>query len=327
MAGGRSAIGLGWVAALAALAPLANGQEPAPKQQPHEPKSFMGRAFVFRADVERARLAGWVGPDTPEDELLEAVDATLLRRVRKLASFPEAQVAREADARFSVTFVGPMPGPVEEFLIAGLSNPGRLAYRVVATEADLGPATDLAAQRRRLESWSAEHPQAPLAAFNRLPAAQGGPDETIVWLARRAETEPVAVLRDAAHPLLGADMKDGLQAVADSPAREENDLRFELEEEPAKALSAFADAHRGRELAFAINDEVVATSAPDAPLEGAVVVDTDLSMDQYRALLLAVTGGPLDVPLAFVERSKRPLENVKQRPPEVPTRRGRQHGG
>lgn len=294
----------------------------APSLEAQQPQKYWGRAFIFQADLDKARSYGWLQPETTDDEALQAVADGLLNRVRTMGRFPEAQVAREDDGIFSVTFVGKMADNMERFLEAGLSNPGHLAYRVVASDADLADAgTDLAEQRQRLDAWLAAHEGKGPTDFNLVPADAGGPHPALRWLPRInygdgvRETAPLAVLEEFVHGFAHADLAQPMRRSM-SDAGELTGFGLDLSEISSQALHAFEQAHQGRELAFVINDHVAATEPTPTEPRTKVLVEAAIGMDAYRALLLGFSGGAIDVPLTFVEHSKRELLNVARRAPE-----------
>ena len=301
---------------------------------------YMGRAYLFQADLERARAEGWVEAEADDDEILDGIRDTLERRIRSMGMFPEARAEREVDGQFAVTFVGRMAQPIETFLQRGLSNPGHLSYRVLPRPEDLAGESDLDAERSRLDRWLAEHPAGSLADFNRLPSEQGGPHAAILWLPRRplagesgsdgapkgTAGEPLAVLRGAVHEFHRDHMgEQGIGASFETPLDTELGVAFDLKQEQADELRAFGERNRGRRLAFVINEEVVELRDAPESFENPVSVAAGLSREECRELLLAVSGGPLRAPLTFVGFGKRPLHGVKIRsdvvPPEEPEKK------
>lgn len=303
---------------------------------------YMGRAYLFQADLERARTEGWIEAEADADEILDGIRDTLEQRVRSVGMFPEARVEREDNGQFAVVFVGRMAQPIESFLQRGLSNPGRIAYRVLALSEDLGGDGDLNLERGRLDRWVAEHPEQTLADFNRLPNEKGGPHAAILWLPRRprgtpaasdktpqgAAGEPLALLRGAVHEFHRDDMGErGLGMTFEAPQDTERGLMFELEQEHADELQAFGARNRGRRLAFVVNDRVVELRDVPESFENPVSVDAGLAVEECRELILAVTGGPLQAPLTFAGFDKRPLHGVKTRSDEEPAEGPDKKGG
>ena len=294
------------------VAPLA--AEVAAQDQPQSQPTYVGRAFIFQADVPKARALGWLDSETSDAEALENVAAGLLKRVRSMGRFPEAQVAQEEGGRFSVTFVGKMADNMERFLEGGLASSGRLSLRVVAEDSDLSAhGTSMAAERQRMESWLAAHGDDSLNDFNLLPAEEGGPHPSIHWMPRLRferdsvrQTAPVAVLDGDSLRFQFADLT-GTPRLKTNDRGEMLGFMLELAEVPAQALHGFEQAHPGRVLAFAVNDHVAATEPVPEESRNQVFVDAPMEIADYRELLLGFAGGALDVPLTFVEHGKRPL--------------------
>ena len=287
-----------------------------------DPPQYMGKAYVFKADIEHARSVGWIPADADEEEVLDAIEKTLDRRLRSMGMFPEARAEREDDHHFAVTFVGRMDQAIETFLVGGLSNPGRISLRVLASDGDL------AAERERLQRWRAENEARPVEAFNLVPRESGGPSPAIDWLewfdqggaedAVRVAPPIEALMRNEEH-LLGHDrvarLGYGLQGEA--PEEIKPGLRLSIREDHVDALEAFVHRHGGKTLAFVVNDRIMHTM-PAESFGDVLAIPAGVNREQHRQLLLAFAGGPLEAPLHFVEFGKRPLRGVKTRPDGAP---------
>lgn len=315
---------------MALLCALALGASVAPAQEPGQERpaevaepSYVGRAFVFRADLAAGRELGWLAPETSDVQALEEVRAVLLARLRGAGRFAEASVALEPPAGIAVTFVGDQPEEVEAFLVRGLALPGRLEVRVAADEAALEAlGTTLAAERARLEAWRAAHPEVGLEAFRRLAPEAGGARAGLAWIDDsaaeiRSEAEPEAepgagarlVLAEPAWRFTRSAMERGLRP--DPEAEPPLGLDLRLLPEPLEELRRWARGQGGRPLVVTLDGRALGELAD--PPEALVSLGSGYTPTELRALVFAVGDEPLPAPLAFVERSTRPLEGVRAR--------------
>lgn len=250
---------------------------------------YMGRAFLFEADVERGRELGWSPPGASSEELLERVAESLEERLRRSGKFVEAVVLEEEGDRLAVVFVGPQSRGFETFLSEGLASAGRIVYRVVASAAERGDC-----------GRSPVGDQTACAGLAPLP-----------WRASVAESSaPVVALSEPGHLLdpraaekleLGSG-RDGGWALA-----------ITLDEEGWRGLSEFLQGVEGRELAMTVDGQVVRRGIDPAELERTLVVEGGFTLDEIRPLTFAFAGEPLPVPLRFLGKVQRQLPNVKHR--------------
>jgi hypothetical protein len=279
-----------------------------------ERPTYVGRAFLFQADLESGLELGWHDAATSRDEILETIGRSLGERVRRSSRFVEAVVTREDDATFAAIFVGRQPAPVEEMIIGGLSAAGRLSYHLLAENADLEACgSTLLEERGRLESWRSAHPGSPLPAFDRQAAEAGGPCRGISWRPRResdAGDEPIAVLRSPSL-LFRATEAVNTKIVAGGDGSLA--LRLELGDEGRERLDGFEAARSGRRIAFAVDGEVAATLDEPPRLGEALLLQGGFDLEEIRPLLLAFAGDPLPAPLRFVGRAERELPGVQFR--------------
>jgi hypothetical protein len=288
-------------------------ESPPTTDQDPEPE-FVGRAFVFRADLEAGRAAGWTGAAS-DDEVLEAIRAGLEARLRGVGRFVEARVQREEDRRFSVTFVGDQPPELEELLIAGLSNPARIEGRFLAGDGDLASlGTGAPAEEQRLRAWRAAHPGRPLHEFNGLARDGGGPAVGVFWAAVRGGGEPMLLLRDPTWRFERAHIEGGLRMDGTPPAPVR--LGFRLTPAAKESFGRFVATRGAETLVLTLNDEVAARETPDgdAAFDGErLSLGADYTPAEARGLILAAAGEPYAAPLVFVERATRRLPNVERR--------------
>ncbi len=281
----------------------------------------MGRAFVFEADFDFARRAGWVAPDATDAELAESMEATLLMRLRRTGRFVESRVLVEGDNRFAVLFVGRQDARIEEFLVAGLSFPGRVAYRVVAEESDLGGESTLAGERERLKAWTGAHPGEPVQLFREVPRDAGGPHAALEWtLSKDGDDVDGAypLLAEPSFPLIDADIPVGrifaVDEAEEGAAEKSMSLRFELKDDAKQRLADFGAAHAARRCVAVVDDRVVDVRDDSASFFAEPYgVRAGWTFDEARSKMMAISGGRLDAPLTFVEFSKRELPHVKRR--------------
>lgn len=319
-----------WVGAAAPGAVPAVAQEiPAEVPPTYEPpETYLGRAFVFEADLERGIELGWLDPATPPESVLETIRESLEQRVRRSGKFVEAVVTREGDRRFAVTFVGKQSPGFEELLVAGMSAAGRFSLHVVAEDADLEVCgSSLRAEADRLELWRAGDRAAPPSRFDRLGWEEGGPCRAISWLPTWREPTigiegeaagadaPVAVLRRPSHLFRAVDIR--LLKVVPLPDRELPVLDLTLQPPGLEELRTFRRAAGDADVVLAVDGRVVAEQPLPEPIENPIRLDGRFTIEELRPLVLAFAGEPLEAPLRFVGRQERELPNVKRR--ESPT--------
>ena len=282
------------------------GQDAVKTQAPE----FTGWAFILEADLEAGRGAGHILEGTEDQQALEQLAAALRARLVGSGKFVEGQVAVEEGRRLSVTFVGRLGETYDEFLEAGLTNPGRLVVYAPAGEADLAAQEGaLAAERARLDAWRLENPSVPLSAYDGVPGELGGSLAGLVWRAERGSGEPVALLASTARPVVRFDAGFKFRLVYEDEAPV--GFRFSIGEESLAEYTAYMQAHVGRELVCVLNGAVTSRFVPEAEWDGMLGVSGGLTMAEVRAFLFAFSGEPLCAPLRFVEFAKRPLLNVR----------------
>lgn len=283
---------------------------------PDDSVEYIGRAFVLEADLEAGRAAGWASADATDEELLEAIRDSLYHRLRRAGRFVEALVYPEDDRRFSVVFVGHQDPRIESFLRRGLAGEGRIAYRIVATDADVA-GSSLAEERERFAAWCAAHPAADALLYSAVARDEGGPHPAIDWrLAFVGETlanprvaaEAVPLVRGVSELVRRTETETGRFFVAASD--EAVVLSFKLKEEREAALRVFSEAHDGRRVAVTFDARVVDVHEPPVAFANPFKVGPDMSVEEGRILLFALGSEPLPAPLRFVEFSTRKLENV-----------------
>ena len=278
------------------------------QEAPQEPV-FMGRAFLFRADLEAGRAMRWIAPGVSDDEALSRIEQTLRARKRNSGRFVEGQVLREPDAVFSVTFVGPMADAMEAMLIDGLSRPARLALATLATDGDL-EGTTIREERERLRAWLAADVGREMARFVSVPRQAGGPFPGLAWVPpRRRKAEHPA---SAALPILSGESlvlrRADLERAAGVRGTEAGGMSLVLRpggELRARLGERLADGCRHRYLVDGVG---IAEALPLASYEE-IRIDA-FTLDELRGLVLALAGEPLAAPLRFVGRDTRPLQSV-----------------
>ena len=304
MVPGTCWVGFGRAVVLAVAAWACSAADgPAKNQGPAtSPTTFVGRAFVFELDAQAAAEAGAGGGDGAA-ALLDRAAAVLVRRLRASGRFAEATVALEPGSRLVVTFVGDQPAATESMLIDGLARPARVELRAEPSAGDLRRAgSSREEERGRLAAWRRLHPAAPLDEFTALPPGRGGASEGFEWLPSPGGELLVVTAPGTRHAL----------------ASEEHSLTVTEAGEGGYAL--------GLELAHAAHEALrsVEPKVGLVALEGRVVgrwsgaLPRSLPLGVHRgaaarALVFALGGGALPAPLAFVERTTRPLGNVRTR--------------
>lgn len=290
------------VAGLGLLAPVAAREAASPaatnetSTTAEGPPVYVGKAFVFEADLERGVELGWCSADTPRQELLDAVEQTLRDRLHRSAKFVEAEVRREEDDRFTVTFVGQQSRGFEDLLTRGLTAAGRFAYRVVASGAERG------------DCGSAATPEASdcrdLAALDWWTGSEERPGSG-------GEDRPPLLVEAAPRHLLHAGNTEKLEIIGFADGRVA--LQVRLDDRGWGDLRSFLDRVGDRELALTIDDAVVRRGIEPSSLERVLLIDGGFRLDDLRPLILAFAGEPLPAPLRFVGTTERELPNVKWR--------------
>lgn len=302
------------IANLLSLAALAVLQVPGQSTAPQEETVYMGRAFLFQANLEHGRAAGWCSPDADRDAVLDHIARQLEVRLRSTGRFVEATVAREPEGALAVTFVGRQAQSIEEMLRRGLSHSGRIEYAALATGEKLTEmGIDLANEKERLVAWREKNPEAPLSFFNTVAVESGGPNAELRWAQPKGEGAPVLLLRARSHLFGRSQMKEEqpLEPIVHPEQEGELAVRVHLTEEAQAQLRATLEPHLGQKVATLVNDRVVRVRVLDALPEESTDVVGDLTRDEVRSLIWGLAAEPFGAPLRFTGFGKRELSNVK----------------
>lgn len=297
-----------------AFAAAGRGQQDASETPP----AYLGRAFLFEADLELGAELGWLDAAMTPEEALEAIEESLEQRLRRTGKFVEGVVSREEGGRFAVTFVGKQSSGFEALLIEGMSAAGRFSFHVAATDSDLTACgSSLALEIERLEDWLGADPTRHPSRFSNLErAAGGGPCPGIAWLPRRQgggerAARAVGVRREPSYLFRAIQIE--LLKVVPLADRELPVLEVTLAADGLEALRAFRQEAGEADLLFAVDGQVVVNQILKEPIENPVRLDGGFDVSELRPLILAFAGEPLPAPLRFLSREQRELPNVKLR--------------
>ncbi len=284
--------------------------------QDDETPKYVGRAFIFEADLERGVELGWLEAGYSVEEVMAEIKESINDRLLRTGRFVEGLPRTEEGSRLSVTIVGKQAKPLEDMLIGGIATAGRFSMHPLASDEDFaacGSTRD--EESAKLDAWLAKQPDGRTSAFNLEPAPDGGPCEGIRWLDRwPADVEEhgaaVAVLEEPMHLVRNRDAESFELA---KPSEETAGMELTLKEEALEALREFGAASGTRELAIAVDAEVIWTEANPGTWENPLVLQGRFGIDELRHMVMSFAAEPLPAPLEFVEMGRRDLPNVKIR--------------
>lgn len=303
---------------LACLA-LAAAVPPAWAQVPERGAGGPSTVLVYRADLDAARRTGLAQAGERDAVLLARLRAQLQQRLKDAPGghaieVPLPRPARPGEAegaRLEVTVAGRPAADELAWIRERIERPGRLELAVVAREGDLtrDAGTTLEAERAKLETWLAAHPDATPVAFNAVPPAEGGPHPRLRWGLMRAEEGVEAPLLDRSLPLLvptepthrfgNADLERVWQTTDQIgyPA-----VGFRMRPDRAAAFADFTEASVGRQLAVVLDGTVHSAPVLNARLAGTALISGRFGAEEVQALVRLLRSEALPARLELVEQ-------------------------
>ena len=200
-----------------------------------------------------------------------------------------------------------------------IQNLGKLSFEIKLRDGDdsatiLSEAgTTLGEERAKLDAWLEQNPAATtLAAFNRLPAEEGGPNAAVRWVpeelrrdaeGRIADTRTlgeraVPLMRHKYHPtyaeedwtftgdrlarVFGTQNQMGLPAVG-----------FEIRPEHASKFGRFTGTFTNNQMAIVLNEEVVTSPNLNSRIDQNGIIEGDFTNEEVRELVQVLRTGSL----------------------------------
>ena len=289
---------------------------PAVSQDEEETPVYIGRAFVFEADLEWGVELGWLDAGYDADEVMAEIERSIDGRLLRTGRFVEGKPRAEPNNTLSVTFVGKQAQALEDMLVGGIAAAGRFTLHALPTDEDFASCgSSRERESSRLEAWRAASPAGRISAFNHVAVSEGGPCETIQWLARWPsdveELGAAVAVRRQPELLVRASDSESFELV--KPSDETAGLEVTLTDEALTALRAFGEAAAGREVAIAIDSQVTGTWLTPGTFDNPLVIYGRFDIEVLRHVVMSFAAEPLPAPLRYVEVSTRELPNVKIR--------------
>lgn len=247
-----------------------------------------GDATVLLYDVELDAAAAADDADAQRMRVSDLVAARL-----DGAGLPfRGSVELREDGVLRVELSGPDDPAARALARELIERADRLEIGIVATPRELDE-RQMVEQERRLRRHLAAHPDAPLAAFHALSAAEGGPTSRLFW-ARSAEGH-VPILRPTFdHWHFGSDDIVAADVIADEEGRAL--VAVSLRESRRADFQQYTSAHVDRILAVVLDGTLVSSPALVEPIVGAFGI-AGLEPDHAEDLARALTSEPLPASL------------------------------
>ncbi len=184
-----------------------------------------------------------------------------------------------------------------------IENLGELQFLILANAGDFtGSGTDKPEQERRLQDWVEDHGEEPLANFNRIAEADGGPSPLIRWYpdAQSEERRNLPEGQRAEMVLVppeewvfrGADLGK-VYYTSDQfgyPA-----VGFELQPQRVSDFADFTGENIGRNMAIVLNGEIRTAPSLDDRLPGRGIIRGRFTQQEVQDLVTVLRTGSLKI--------------------------------
>lgn len=276
----------------------ASGRHAAVAQEARRSPGVARVAYVLEVDAARVRAVAWTAADANDAQAVEAAAAVVRRRLDAMER--AVVVTTDPEARrieVAMPQVQPRDRELFEEMLEGL---GLCEFLVVADVTGVpGLALEVALEQGKLEAWRETNSPAPLAAFNALAAADGGPDARLAWVETLFGTElgkPLPLLLPASpEDHVGALSFERVFATVDAfgyPA-----LGFELTASRAQDFERFTEAHVDQRLAIVVEGRVRSAPLLHTKLVNGGIIEGRFNAEDVERLVsgLRKPVGPLRV--------------------------------
>lgn len=271
-----------------------------------------GARLVYKFDFDRALEDGVISKEefTDKARLIQQMADVFAKRLDS-TGLGDVPVVPLGDDRIVIEVPGDNQQRLEQIKSVML-NQGLLDFSIVASDSD---DVGLSAERAKFETWRDAHPEAPVADYNRLGAADGGPRAELRWMPiREAERSGLttygtrdalpllvqAALRpqmtgDDAWDFTGRDLsyvgpsldRAGLPAVA-----------FRMQQARRTAFSEFTNEYKNRLMAIVLNGEINTAPEINERLPGEGIINggsRGFDVEEQRELITVLRTGSLRV--------------------------------
>ncbi|MEW6072414.1 MAG: protein translocase subunit SecD [Planctomycetota bacterium] len=189
-------------------------------------------------------------------------------------------------------------------ILESIESLGDLSFQIVAEAGDFdSQETDITKETEKLREWAAKNPGVPIAAFNRLSPAEGGPHPSIEWypealpdkardIAEVDRSVPILRPRQLSWSFRGSDL---LRVTPSSDNQGFPAVGFEFQDARKNDFLEFTEENTGRLMAIVLNGEMDSAPRIDEPLPGQGIIRGQFSPEQRDALIRVLHSGSLRI--------------------------------
>ncbi|MFT5051002.1 MAG: SecD/SecF fusion protein [Chlamydiales bacterium] len=243
-------------------------------------KAFPGSGGVIQIDGEKLRYR-------------KKIRNTLTGVQRGVLDTPKAAHAAGAEVRLINA------DPWQELI----ENVGNLGFYILAKDSDFNQETDLTAERSKVEAWVDANENVPIAAFNKLPYAEGGTWGRLEWFPY--EDDGVTPLKQRLQPLIVQEDVNwrftGEDLASVRPSQDQLGypaVGFDMSTETRSAFSDFTGAHIEQQMAIVINGEIATFPRINSRLPGGGIIEGGaggFTMEEVLELVTVLRSGSLKI--------------------------------
>jgi len=184
-----------------------------------------------------------------------------------------------------------------------IENVGDLGFYILAKDSDFNQETDLTAEKTKVEAWIDANPGIPIAAYNRLDYADGGPWRDLKWFPY--EDDGVTELKQRLQPLIVQQDENwqfsGEDLASVRPSQDQLGypaVGFDMSTETRSAFGDFTGAHIEQQMAIVINGEIATFPRINSRLPGGGIIEGGaggFTMEEVLELVTVLRSGSLKI--------------------------------
>ena len=180
---------------------------------------------------------------------------------------------------------------------------GELTFQIVARTDNLPLGVDLTAETEKKDKWGEANPRTPIAAFNHLTEAEGGPHPSIEWVPERAyddagkaadeylRARPLLVPKTEAEKFTGAALSRVYPTQGDfGPA-----VGFEIQPSRRSDFGEFTGSNVDQQMAIVLNGEIHSAPTLEERLSQGGRITGHFSDADVRDLMTVLRSGSLKI--------------------------------